>query len=235
MRKIKEVLRLRFELGLGQREIARACAISQGAVHNYLKKAATAEIHWPLPEGWDEERIEKAVFGEQRRFARPRERVLPDFPSLHEQLHQHPHLTLQLAWEEYRQVHPEGYGYSRFCELYGRWRRKQDVVLRQEHKPGEKGFVDWAGATIPVHDPVSGEIWQASLFVMVLGASSYTYAEATRDQQLTAWLSAHMHAFEYFGGVPKLLIPDNPRTGVSRACRYDPDLNPTSPAATKQC
>jgi len=138
MRKIKEVLRLRFELGLGQREIARACAISQGAVHNYLKKAATAEIHWPLPEGWDEERIEKAVFGEQRRFARPRERVLPDFPSLHEQLHQHPHLTLQLAWEEYRQVHPEGYGYSRFCELYGRWRRKQDVVLRQEHKPGEK-------------------------------------------------------------------------------------------------
>jgi transposase len=101
------------------------------------------------------------------------------------------------------------------------------VVLRQEHKPGEKGFVDWAGATIPVHDPVSGEIWQASLFVMVLGASSYTYAEATKDQQLTAWLSAHMHAFEYFRGVPRLLVPDNPRTGVSRACRYDPDLNPT--------
>ena len=124
-------------------------------------------------------------------------------------------------------MHPEGYGYSRFCELYGRWRKKQDVVLRQEHQPGEKGFVDWAGATIPVHDPVTGEIWQASLFVMVLGASSYTYAEATRDQQLTAWLSAHMHAFEYFRGVPRLLVPDNPRTGVSRACRYDPDLNPT--------
>jgi len=105
--------------------------------------------------------------------------------------------------------------------------KKQDVVLRQEHQPGEKGFVDWAGATIPVHDPVSGEIWPASLFVMVLGASSYTYAEATRDQQLTAWLSSHMHAFEYFGGVPRLLVPDNPRTGVSRACRYDPDLNPT--------
>jgi len=100
-------------------------------------------------------------------------------------------------------------------------------LLRQEHPPGEKGFIDWAGATIPVHDAVTGEVWPASLFVMVLGASSYTYAEATRDQQLTSWLSSHMHAFEYFGGVPRLLVPDNPRTGVSRACRYDPDLNPT--------
>lgn len=227
MRKIKEVLRLRFELGLGQRAIARACSISQSTVHEYLKRAEVAKIPWPFPEGWDEERVENVLFGEPRSIEPFPERVPPDFPVLHAQLQQHPHLTLQLAWEEYRQVHPEGYGYSRFCELYGRWRRKQDVVLRQEHKAGEKGFVDWAGATIPVHDPVHGEIWQASLFVMVLGASSYTYAEATRDQQLTAWLSAHMHAFEYFGGVPRLLIPDNPRTGVSRACRYDPDLNPT--------
>ena len=153
--------------------------------------------------------------------------MLPDFPALHSQLQQHRHLTLQLTWEEYRQIHPEGYGYSRFCELYERWRRKQDVVLRQVHQPGEKGFVDWAGATIPMHDPVTGEVWPASLFVMVLGASSYTYAEATQDQQLTAWISAHIHAFEYFSGVPRLLVPDNLRTGVSRACRYDPDLNPT--------
>jgi transposase len=132
-----------------------------------------------------------------------------------------------LAWEEYRQANPDGYGYSRFCELYGRWLRKQDVVLRQQYKPGEKGFVDWAGAKIPVQDPATGEVWPASLFVMVLGASSYTYAEATRDQQMAAWLNAHIHAFEYFGGVPRLLVPDNTRTGVSRACRYDPDLNPT--------
>jgi hypothetical protein len=186
MRKIKEVLRLRFELGVGQRAIARACSISQSTVHEYLRRAEAAKIPWPLPEGWDEERVEKALFGEHRPIGQFPERVRPDFSALHAQLQQHPHLTLQLAWEEYRQVHPEGYGYSRFCELYGRWRRKQDVVLRQEHKPGEKGFVDWAGATIPVQDPVSGEIWPASLFVMVLGASSYTYAEATRDQQLTA-------------------------------------------------
>jgi transposase len=227
MRKIIEVLRLRFELGLGQRAIARACSISQSTVHDYLNRAAAAGMVWPLGEEWDEQRVEQALFGERQLVKRLPEQVLPDFPALHAQLQQHPHLTLQLAWEEYRQVHPEGYGYSRFCELYQRWRGKQDVVMRQVHKPGEKGFVDWAGATIPVHDPVTGEVWPASLFVMVLGASSYTYAEATRDQQLTAWISAHIHAFEYFSGVPRLLIPDNLRTGVSRACRYDPDLNPT--------
>ncbi len=227
MRKISEVLRLRFELGLGQRAIARACSISQSTVHEYLNRAAAAGVVWPLGEEWDEQRVEQALFGERQVVKQLFEQVLPDFPALHAELQQHPHLTLQLAWEEYRQVHPEGYGYSRFCELYQRWRGKQDVVLRQVHKPGEKGFVDWAGATIPVHDPVTGEVLPASLFVMVLGASSYTYAEATRDQQLAAWINAHLHAFEYFSGVPRLLIPDNLRTGVSRACRYDPDLNPT--------
>src|SRR2546427_2067815 len=227
MRKIREVLRLRFELRLGQRASARAWSISQSTVHEYLNRAAAAGVVWPLGEEWDERRVEQALFGERQVVKRLPEQVLPDFPALHSQLQQHRHLTLQLAWEEYRQIHPEGYGYSRFCELYQRWRRKQDVVLRQVHKPGEKGFVDWAGATIPVHDPVTGEVWAAALFVMVLGASSYTYAEATRDQQLSAWISAHMHAFEYFSGVPRLLVPDNLRTGVSRACRYDPDLNPT--------
>ena len=227
MRKIREVLRLRFELRLGQRAIARACSISQSTVHEYLSRAATAGLVWPLGEEWDEQRVERALFGERQMIKRLPGQVPPDFPALHSQLQQHRYLTLQLAWEEYRQIHPEGYGYSRFCELYGRWRRKQDVVLRQVHQPGEKGFVDWAGATIPIHDPVTGEVWPASLFVMVLGASSYTYAEATQDQQLAAWISAHMHAFEYFSGVPRLLVPDNLRTGVSRSCRYDPDLNPT--------
>ena len=194
---------------------------------NTSDRAAMAGLVWPLGEEWDEQRVERALFGERQMIKRLPGQVPPDFPALHSQLQQHRYLTLQLAWEEYRQIHPEGYGYSRFCELYGRWRRKQDVVLRQVHQPGEKGFVDWAGATIPIHDPVTGEVWPASLFVMVLGASSYTYAEATQDQQLTAWISAHMHAFEYFSGVPRLLVPDNLRTGVSRSCRYDPDLNPT--------
>jgi transposase len=134
---------------------------------------------------------------------------------------------LQLLWQEYRQSHPEGYRYSWFCERYQQWRRHLDVVLRQEHKAGEKMFVDWAGATIPVHDASTGEVWPASLFVAVLGASSYTYVDATRDQQLEAWIQAHIHALEFFGGVPTLTVPDNTRTAVTRACRYDPDLNPT--------
>ena len=130
-------------------------------------------------------------------------------------------------WEEYRQAHPEGYRYSWFCERYQHWRRHLDVVLRQEHKAGEKMFVDWAGATIPVYDATTGHAWPASLFVSVLGASSYTYAEATRDQQLEAWIQAHIHALEFFGGAPTLAVPDNTKTAVTRACRYDPDLNPT--------
>jgi len=134
---------------------------------------------------------------------------------------------LQLVWEEYRQGNPEGYRYSWFCERYQHWRQHLDVVLRQEHKAGEKKFVDWAGATIPVYDATTGQAWPASLFVSVLGASSQTYAEATRDQQLEAWIQAHIHAPEFYGGAPTLTVPDNTKTAVIRACRYDPDLNPT--------
>src|SRR2546427_1555766 len=107
------------------------------------------------------------------------------------------------------------------------WRRKQDVVLRQEHKAGEKLFVDWAGTTIPIHDPRGGPVLQAHLFVAVLGASSYTYAEAMPDEQLASWIGARVRAFEFYQGLPKLVVPDNTKTGVTKACRYDPDLNPT--------
>jgi transposase len=134
---------------------------------------------------------------------------------------------MQLLWEEYREANPDGYRYSRFCELYQRWRKKLDVVMRQEHKAGEKAFIDWAGSTIPIYDRVTGVAWQASLFVATLGASSYTWAEATRDQQMESWLRAHIHAFDYWGGVPALAVPDNTKTGVSKAHRYDPDVNPT--------
>jgi transposase len=154
-------------------------------------------------------------------------RTPPDFAAIHEQLRSSKYVTLQLLWEEYRQANPDGYRYSRFCELYQRWRSKLDVVLRQEHKAGEKMFVDWAGATIPVYDRHSGQAWQAPLFVATLGASSYTFAECTRDQQMESWLRMHVRAFEHFGGIPALAVPDNTKTGVTRAHRYDPDLNPT--------
>ena len=226
MRKTQEVLRLRFELGLSQEQIARSCSIAQGTVSNYLRRARAAGVTWPLPEGWDEARLEEALFGHSPRRLYETRRPTPDFASLHQELQSHRHLTLQLLWEEYRQDHPDGFGYSRFCELYHRWRRRLDVVLRHEHKAGEKLFVDYAGDTIPIHDPQGGPVRQASLFVAVLGASNYTYAEATWSQGLEDWLGAHLRTFEFLGAVPKLVIPDNARTGVSRACRYEPDLNP---------
>ena len=229
MRKLREVLRLRFELKLGYQQIGRSCAIAVSTVHKYLKRAEAAGVSWPLPEDWDEARVEAAVFPRATPpAAEPRSaRTPPDFPAIHEQLRSNKYVTLQLLWEEYRQANPDGYRYSRFCELYQRWRSKLDVVLRQDHKAGEKMFVDWAGATIPVYDRHSGQAWPVSLFVAALGASSYTWAEATRDQQMEAWLRAHVHAFEHFGGIPALVIPDNTKTGVTRAHRYDPDLNPT--------
>jgi transposase len=234
MRKIKEVLRLRCELKLGYQQIGRSCAIAASTVHKYLKRAEAAGVGWPLPDGWDETRLDATLFprtgtggaAEGAGEKKPK-RTPPDFAAVHEQLRSSKYVTLQLLWEEYRQANPDGYRYSRFCELYQRWRSKLDVVLRQEYKAGEKMFVDWAGATISVYDRHTGQAWPASLFVAALGASSYTYAEATRDQQMEAWLRMHVAAFDYFGGIPMLVIPDNTRTGVSKAHRYDPDLNPT--------
>jgi transposase len=229
MRKLREVMRLRFELKLGYQQIARSCAIGVSTVCKYLQRAEAAGVKWPLPEGWDEARLEAALFPGTVALIRAQAttRAMPDFAAMHEQMRQHRHLTLQLLWEEYRQANPDGYRYSRFCYHYQRWRSKLDVVLRQDHKAGEKMFVDWAGARFPIHDRYTGQVWQAPLFVATLGASSYTWAEATRDQQMEAWLRCHVHAFEHFRGIPLLVVPDNTKTGVTKAHRYDPDLNPT--------
>src|SRR5450432_4236569 len=227
MRKIKEVLRLRFGLGLQQDQIARSCSIGQATVHRYLEKAAAAKLVWPLPDDLDDQRLDELLF--PARPSRIESQLKPgvDFAQLHAQLQAHKHLTLQLLWEEYREASPNGYGYSRFCELYRRWSRTRDVVLRHDHKPGEKMFVDWAGDTVPIYDRLSGEVTPASIFVAVLGASAYTFARAAPSQDLANWIDCHVRAFEFFQGVTKLLVPDNPRTGVSRACRYEPALNRT--------
>ncbi len=227
MRKLKEVLRLRFELGLGQEQIARSCSIAQSTVSGYLRRAQRAGLGWPLPESWEDQQLEEALFGRPLRRVYEHRKPQPDWARIHEELQRHAHLTLQLVWEEYRQAHPEGYGYSRFSELYQRWRRHIDVVLRQEHRAGEKLFVDYAGATIPIYDPRGGPTRPAVIFVAVLGASNYTYAEATASQELENWIGSHIRAFEFYGGCPQLVIPDNTRSGVSRACRYEPDLNRT--------
>lgn len=155
MRKIKEVLRLN-ELKLDQRQIARSCSISVSTVHEYLKRATAANLGWPLAEGWDDARLEAALFPDPESPS-PTQKSPPDFAAVHEQLQRHRHVTLQLLWDEYREANQEGYGYSRFCELYQRWHKKLDVVLRQQHKAGEKAFVDWAGATLPIYDRDTGK------------------------------------------------------------------------------
>ena len=207
MRKLKEVLRL-HSLGLSQHQIARSCSISQSTVHEYVSAAQAAGVSWPLPDNWDEQQLEHTLFPQRPAPSVWRKHPEPDWTKIHEDLQTHKDLTLQLVWQEGRESNPEGYGYSRFCELYRRWLKKLDLVLRQEHRAGEKTFVDYAGATIPIHDPQSGEVHAAAVFVAVLGASSYTFAEATTGQDLRNWIGSHQRAFEFFGGVTEVVVLD---------------------------
>ena len=227
MRKLKEVLRL-HSLGLKQQQIARSCLIAQSTVHQYLKAAAAAGVSWPLPADWDERRLQQVVSGAPRPAVAWQKAAMPDFGSIRRELQTHRNLTLELVWEEYRESHPEAYSYSRFCQLYRNWARKLDVVLRQEYRAGEKLFVDYAGDTIPIYDSRTGDLdFEAPLFVAVLGASNYTFAEATRNQDLTCWIGSHIRALEFINGVPEIAVPDNTKTGVKHPCRYEPELNST--------
>ena len=175
MRKIREVLRLKFGLGLKDRAIARSCSIPRSSVANYVYRASQAGLNaWPLVPDLDDEALEKLLFPPGIVKVAPPKSVTPDFAWMHEELRRHKHVTLQLLWDEYKQAHPDGYQYSQFCELYRRWARKIDVVLRQEHHAGEKMFVDHAGPTVPIVDQDTGQIRNASIFVSVLGASNYT-------------------------------------------------------------
>jgi transposase len=226
MRKLKEVLRLR-SLGLSQHQIARSCSISQSTVHEYVSAAQTAGVEWPLVENWDDQQIAKTLFPQRPPPAVWRKHPEPDWSQIHQELQTHKNLTLQLVWQEGRESNPDGYGYSRFCELYRRWLKKLDLVLRQEHRAGEKMFVDYAGATIPIHDAQTDDVQAAAVFVAVLGASSYTFAEATTGQDLRNWIGSHIRAFEFFGGVVEVVVPDNLKSAVTHPSYYEPDLNPT--------
>jgi transposase len=226
MRMLKEVLRLQ-SLGLSQHRIARSCSLSQSTVHEYVSAAQAAGVTWAMAEKWDNAQIEQALFPRRPATAVWRKHPEPDWTKIHQDLQTHKNLTLELIWLEGRETNPEGYGYSRFCDLYRRWLKKLDLVLRQDHRAGEKMFVDYAGATIPLHDPQSGEVQAAAVFVAVLGASSYTFAEATTGQDLRSWTGSHMRAFEFFGGVVEVVVPDNLKSAVTHPSYYEPDLNPT--------
>jgi len=225
MRKAREILRLKHELGLTNRQIGASLHLSHVSVGKYLQRAGSTGLGWPLPAGTDEGQLWELLRAAQR----PPEaagRPLPPMAQVHQELRR-PGVTLQLLWEEYRRESPAGYAYTQFCEYYKRFRTQLEPSLRQSYKAGEKLFVDWAGQTIPLHDPTTGQSRPAHLFVAVLGASSYTYAEAFENHQLPAWIEAHVHAWEFFGGVTTLIVPDNEKTGVTHACRYEPVLNRT--------
>jgi transposase len=225
MRKVQEVLRLLLVCGLSQRQASRASGVGRASVAEYVERAQKAG----LLETWESlsgEELECRLYPPARKASVQAERPEADWAAVHEELKRRD-MTLSLVWQEYREQHPDGYQYSRFCDLYRAWRGRLDLCMRQVHRPGEKLFVDYCGATVPVVDAGTGEVREAQVFVAVWGASSYTFAEATWSQSLADWIGSHVRALEFGGGVPELVIPDNLRSGVSRACRYEPELNPT--------
>ena len=225
MRKIRDILRLRWECRLSARQIARSLRVARSTVAEYLRRAREAGLSWPLPEELDETAIELMLFPPLPSIP-GLERPLPDWGEVHGELRRKG-VTLFLLWQEYKGRSPEGFQYSRFCGLYRQWTKKLDLSMRQEHKAGEKMFVDYCGQTVPVVDRRSGQTRQAQIFVAVLGASNYTFAEATWTQTMPDWVGSHIRAFEYFQGVSDMVILDNLKSGVAKPCRYEPELNAT--------
>jgi transposase len=222
MRKIREVLRLKYEIGLGHRAIAPACGVGLGTVSEYVRRAAGVGLRWPLPSELDDGALEALLFPG---VAAPGVvRAAPDCPRMHQEL-KRVGVTLQLLWEEYRETHLDGYGYSQFCEIYRRWAGRLKPSMRQVHRVGEKTFVDFSGKRPGIVNPKTGEEISVELFVGALGASCYTYAEATLTQQLDDWVAAHGRMLEYFGGSTEIWVPDQLKSGVTQACRYEPGVN----------
>ena len=223
MRKIRDVLRLRWQSGLSYRQIASSLGLGHSTIADYLRRAEVEGLSWPLPDELSDARLEAMLFAASAgKLVRP----APDWSQIHQDMGRKG-VTLQLLWQEYKAVYPEGYGYSRFCDRYRAWKKKLDLVMRQDHRFGEKMFVDYSGGKIPITDPETGEIKQAEIFVAVLGASNYTYAEASWSQSLKDWIYSHQRALRFFGGVPEIIVPDNLKAAVTRADRYEPEINLT--------
>jgi transposase len=231
MRKIREVLRLKYELGLGHRAIAASCAIGKASVCDYLKRADKSGLTWQQARDLSDAEIENRLFRHVGRNE-PSARAAIDFVWVHRELRR-TGVTLQLLWLEYQEATAQGagkaraYRYSQFCDLYAGFRDRLEPSMRQVHRAGEKAFVDYSGKKPHIVDRETGEVIEVELFVMVLGASNYTYAEATRTQRLADFVASNVRAFDYFGCVPEIVVPDQLRSAVSGTHRYDPDINPT--------
>lgn len=227
MRKIRDILRQKWELGQSDRAISKSCSVSKTTVKECVCRAERAGLGWPLPEDLDDARLEATLYpGVKNVNTRMMGSGTPDWEEVYTELKKK-EVTLRLLWEELRERNPEAWGYSWYCEQFAQWKKKRRISMRQIHKAGEKLFVDFAGKTVPIYDRATGKATPCQIFVACWGASHFTFAQAVWSQDLASWVSAHVNAFEYFGCVPEIVIPDNLRSGVSKACRYDPDINPT--------
>ena len=231
MRKIREVLRLKFEVGLSHRQVAAAVGISRGSVSDYLERAKEAELMWEIARGLSDAEVEARLFQQLGRNE-PSTRAPVDLGWVHREMRP-AGATLQLLWSEYQAATAERadgarpYQYSQFCDLYRAYRAKLQPSMRQVHRAGEKGFIDFSGKKPRIHDPKSGEALEVELYVMVLGASNYTYATATRTQSLDDFVEATARGLEYFGCVPDLLVPDQLRSAVKKPDWSEPEINET--------
>jgi len=225
MRKLRELVRLRLDQRATVRQMAQACNLARSTVCDYVGRIAVAKLAWPLPaELDDDEALERLLFAHEQH---PKaQRPEPDWAEVHRELRRK-HVTRMLLWQEYREGEPEGYQYSQFCDRYGRWAKTLPLSMRQTHLAGDKLFVDFSGDGLVIVDPRTGAHQVATLFVAVLGASNYTYVEPVLHEDLPTWISCHVRAFEFLGGVPAAVVPDNLKAGVTRPCFYDPELNPT--------
>jgi transposase len=223
MRKTREIIRLRLGKNLSQQQVAQNCNCSQSTVHDCMARVKLAGLSWPLPEELDDEKLQQMLYPKSLAASHKPE---PDYKQVHLEFAKKG-VTLELLWQEYRQQYPEGYGYSQFCDLYGKWRSKLDISMRQTHVPGEKLFVDFAGQTVEIIDPETGEVRPCPVFVAAMGFSSFTYAEVTESQDKDDWIKAHENACDFLGGVPRVWVPDNLKSGVKKPCFYDPEINPS--------
>jgi transposase len=224
MRRIRQVLQLHFGARSSARVIAGTVGIGRSTVQDYLARAAAAGLVWPLPPELMDEALEQLLFPAPSNRPGARRYVEPDWPALVREM-KRPGVNLSVLFEEYRGVHPDGYAYSRFCELYRAFERHLSPTMRQTHVAGDKAFVDYSGKKVAIVDPLTGEVRMAELFIAVLGASNFTYADATWTQSLPDWIGAHVRMFRFFGSAPRLLIPDNLKSGINKSSFYDPEIN----------
>jgi transposase len=227
MRRVREMLRLRLDAGLAAREVARRTGVAPSTLREMFQRFRRSGLSWPLPLELSDPDLETRLYGPAGTKQGHRRRAEPDWAAVNREL-KRKHVSLQILWDEYIEINPDGYRYSRFCELYATWEQRLPVTMRQTHLGGDKLFVDYAGDSVPVVvDRHSGRIQAAHIFVAVMGGSSLSFAHASWTETLPDWIDAHVQAFTYFGGAARLLVPDNPKVAVIKACLYEPQINRT--------